>query len=358
MGSSTQTPVHQTWFMLGELIRLRQGDEETSRERYYYEHQESMAARQRSELLQQEFEAASQTLRAELTLQAEQYMNHYAQEEQAYFHSTARAMEMHAEALMAQERAQLMHHYLVQTTEVEQRARAAETVFNQLHQEHLEQFQEVNAQHEETQQLLRRELEESQQEGEANAEESQRIRQILQRERAMQEQNLVRQAEGWRQHSASVAEVAQRTIAEREDDLTIERLNADELRTELQEAQADLTQWQEWYDQYDWPEEEEGDLYDAEGTAEEEAAAAAASPRAARSSRSCSKHSGGTTSNSAGVVGANPSTSDASFNSTYLWYSSTRAIGKTYFQCDESSAAAAVNPDSSRDFFAHWSVFA
>ena len=275
MGSSTQTPVHQTWFMLGELIRLRQGDEEASRERYYYEHQESMAARQRSELLQQEFEAASQTLRAELTLQAEQYMNHYAQEEQAYFHSTARAMEMHAEALMAQERAQLMHHYLVQTTEVEQRARAAETVFNQLHQEHLEQFQEVNAQHEETQQLLRRELEESQQEGEANAEESQRIRQILQRERAMQEQNLVRQAEGWRQHSASVAEVAQRTIAEREDDLTIERLNADELRTELQEAQADLTQWQEWYDQYDWPEEEEGDLYDAEGTAEEEAAAAA-----------------------------------------------------------------------------------
>ena len=194
MGSSTQTPVHQTWFMLGELIRLRQGDEEASRERYYYEHQESMAARQRSELLQQEFEAASQILRVELTLQAEQYMNLYAHKEQAYFHSTARAMETHIEAVLAQKLAQLLHHYLVQTTEVEQRARAAETVFNQLHQEHLEQLQEVNAQHQETRQLLRRELEESQQEGKVTPEEFQRIRQILQRERAMQEQNLVRQA--------------------------------------------------------------------------------------------------------------------------------------------------------------------
>ena len=125
MGSSTQTPIHQTWFMLGDIIRLRQGDEEASRERYYFEQQESNAARQRSEMLQQEFEAASQALRAELTLQAEQYMNHYAQEEQTFFHSTIRAMETHAEAVMAQERAQLLHNYLVQTTEVEQRAQAA-----------------------------------------------------------------------------------------------------------------------------------------------------------------------------------------------------------------------------------------
>ena len=95
----------------------------------------------------------------------------------------------------------------------------------------------------------------------------------------MQEQSLVRQAEGWRQHSASVTEVTQRTIAEKEEDLTLERLNADELRTELQEAQADLTQWQEWYDHYDWPEEEEGDLYNTAGTAEEEEAAAAPVPQ-------------------------------------------------------------------------------
>ena len=110
-------------------------------------------------------------------------MNHYAQEEQAPFHSTIRAMETHAEAAMAQERAQLLHNYLVQTTEVEQRAQAAETVFNQLHQEHLEQFQEVNAENENVQLQLRRELFENHQEGEKTVEENQRIRQLLQRER-------------------------------------------------------------------------------------------------------------------------------------------------------------------------------
>ena len=62
----------------------------------------------------------------------------------------------------------------------------------------------------------------------------------------------MRQAEGWRQHSASVAEVAQGTIRDTEEELTAERLNAEELRLELQEAQDQLTTWQESYDQYDW----------------------------------------------------------------------------------------------------------
>ena len=66
---------------------------------------------------------------------------------------------------------------------MEQRAQAAETVFNQLHQEHLEQFQEVNAEKENVQLQLRRELFENHQEGKRTDEENQRIRQLLQRER-------------------------------------------------------------------------------------------------------------------------------------------------------------------------------
>ena len=60
-----------------------------------------------------------------LTLQAEQYMNHYAQKEQAFFHSTVRAMETHAEAVVARESSTLEPLYVVQTTEVEQRTRVA-----------------------------------------------------------------------------------------------------------------------------------------------------------------------------------------------------------------------------------------
>ena len=111
----------------------------------------------------------------------------------------------------------------------------------------MEQLQQVNAQREETQQLRQQELEESQQEGEANVEESQRICQLLQRERAVQEENLARHAEA--QTPPRGMETTQplslkllNAQSQKEESLTLERLNADELRTELQVAQADLTQ--------------------------------------------------------------------------------------------------------------------
>ena len=129
MGSSMQTPSIRHGSRLESSSAFGKGTE-ASREGHCYEHERSTTARQRSEVLQQEFEATSPTLRAELTLQAEKHMNHHAHEEQAYFHSKARAMEMHAEALLTQEQAQLMHRYLALTTEVEQRAQAAETIFN------------------------------------------------------------------------------------------------------------------------------------------------------------------------------------------------------------------------------------
>ena len=127
------------------------------------------------------------------------------------------------------------------------------------------------------------------------------------REREMQEQNLVRQAEWWRQHSASIAEVAQGTIRDTEEELTAERLNAEELRLELQEEQDQLTTRQEWYDQYDWGEEEEQDLYgDGEGSS-------SSTPRMRRDN---SNHSGWTTSNTSGVDGTDPCSPHASDNSS------------------------------------------
>ena len=179
----------------------------------------------------------------------------------------------------------------------------------------------------------------------------------------MQEQNLVQQAEGWRQHSAPLSLKSLNALLQKEKKiLTLERLNADELRTELQEAQADLTQWQEWYDQYDWPEEEEGDLVyttqkeqQRKRQQQQQAAAAAAQVQEQPAAAGVVPITPvGPPTTLPVLLGQIPAHLMPPSTLPTFWYSSTRAIGKTHFQRDETSAAAAVNPDSCRDFFAYW----
>ena len=71
------------------------------------------------------------SLRAELTLQAEQHLNHFLQQEQACFTSYLRNVESHLQAEVANTRFHLQQEYLARTFEVEERAAASENAYAQ-----------------------------------------------------------------------------------------------------------------------------------------------------------------------------------------------------------------------------------
>ena len=87
--------------MLAEVVHLHLGDEEASRERFVYEQQEAFNAATQRELQMVELEEIAGHLREELTLQAEQHLNHFVQQEQAYFTSHLRNVESHLQAEVA-----------------------------------------------------------------------------------------------------------------------------------------------------------------------------------------------------------------------------------------------------------------
>ena len=96
-GSGTQAPA-QVWRMLAEVVHLHLGDEEASREGFVYEQQEAYNAATQREHQRTELEEIAGSLRAELTLQAEQHLNHFLQQEQACFTSHLRSVESHLQA--------------------------------------------------------------------------------------------------------------------------------------------------------------------------------------------------------------------------------------------------------------------
>ena len=99
-GSGTQAPA-QVWRMLAEVVHLHLGDEEASRERFVYEQQEAYDAAAQREHQRTELEEIAGSLRAELTMQAEQHLNHSLQQEQACFTSHLRNVESHLQAKVA-----------------------------------------------------------------------------------------------------------------------------------------------------------------------------------------------------------------------------------------------------------------
>ena len=137
-GCGTQAPA-QVWRMLAEVVHLHLGDEEASRERFVYEQQEGYNAATQREHHHTELEEIAGSLRAELTLQAEQHLNHFLQQEQACFASHLRNVESHLQAEVANTRFRLQQEYLARTSEVEARAAASENAYAQLHRELLEQ---------------------------------------------------------------------------------------------------------------------------------------------------------------------------------------------------------------------------
>ena len=192
-GSGTQAPA-QVWRMLREVVHLHRGDEEATRERCVYEQQEAYNAAAQREHQHTELEEIAGSLRADLTLQAEQHLNHFLQLEQACFTSHLRNVESHLQAEVANTRFHLQQEYLARTFEVEERAAASENAYANMHRELLEQrnqLQENQAQlmegglrlqgqYTEHVQQLRRELQEAQHQGVLDSESGTASRQIIQ----------------------------------------------------------------------------------------------------------------------------------------------------------------------------------
>ena len=216
-GSGTQAPA-QVWRTLREVVHLHRGDEEASLERFVYEQQEAYNAAAQREHQHTELEEIAGSLRAELTLQAEQHLNHFLLQEQACFTSHLRNVESHLQAEVANTRFHLQQEYLVRTSEVEERAAASEYAYASMHREHLEQRDQLQAnqahlmegglhlQGEYTEHVhqLRRELQEAQHQRLLDSESGTASRQIIQRERAIHQSNLAEQAERWRAHSMEI----------------------------------------------------------------------------------------------------------------------------------------------------------
>ena len=198
-GSGTQAPA-QVWRMLREVVHLHRGDEEASRERFVYEQQRHIIAAAQREHKHTELEEIAGSLRAEITIQAEQHLNHFLQQEQACFTSHLRNVESHLQAEVANTRFHLQQEYLVRTSEVEERAAASEYAYAFIHRELLEQRDQLQAnqahlmegglhlqgEYTEHVQQLRRELQEAQHQRVLDSESGIASRQIIQRERAIQ----------------------------------------------------------------------------------------------------------------------------------------------------------------------------
>ena len=102
-GSGTQVPA-QVWRILAEVAHLHLGDEEASRERFVYEQQEEFSAAHQQEQQRIELEQIAGSFRNELTMQAEQHLNHYVQQELAYFTAHLRNVKSHLQEEVAKTR--------------------------------------------------------------------------------------------------------------------------------------------------------------------------------------------------------------------------------------------------------------
>ena len=270
-GSNTQTPIHQTWFMISDLMRLREGDEEETSQRIAFGEQQVFEANLRQENLRHEFEHAARDLRAELTIQAEQAMNYYVQEEHAYFQARTRTLQAEAETAVSAQQRNMQQQFLLQTAEVQQRAEAAERTANLMAEEHHQNLRNLSTECEQEMEQLRRELLDAQQAHGMMTESRTIAQQTLLRERAVHEQNLQHQEERWSEHSQGILEEAQIRIADYREAEEQDQEEITTLRAYLHEAQEELSEWEEWYHL-----EEHQEQWDTPGAGEEEEEAAAA----------------------------------------------------------------------------------
>ena len=196
-------------------------------------------------------------------MQAEKHLYHYVLEEQAYFTSHLRNVELHLQAEVANTRLHLQREYWARTTETEARAATSDNAYAQLHRELLEQQIQLQAHQvhllEGRFQLrgeynghvgqLRRELAEAQHQRLLDAESGTASRQIIQRERAIRQRNLTEQAEKWRAHTMEIFYEGRATITTEKREVQAEKEIVDQLQEHLAATQAQVDDWSFWYDQ-------------------------------------------------------------------------------------------------------------
>ena len=74
-------------------------------------------------------------------------------------------------------------------------------------------------------------------------------RQIIQRERAIHQRNLAEQAEKWRAHSLEIFDEGRAAISTHRQEIFAERDIISQLQEHLAETQAQVDDWNFWYDQ-------------------------------------------------------------------------------------------------------------
>ena len=110
-------------------------------------------------------------------------------------------------------------------------------------------------------QQLRRELQEAQHQRVLDSESGTASRQIIQRERAIHQRNLAEQAERWRAHSMEIYDEGRAAVSTQRQEILAERDIVNQVKEHLAETQAQVDDWNFWYDQ----EEYGSDPYEAVG---------------------------------------------------------------------------------------------
>ena len=164
---------------------------------------------------------------------------------------------------MANTRLHLQQEYIARTFEVEERAAASENAYAAMHRELLEQREQLQAnqahlmegglhlqgQYTEHVQQLRRELQEAHHQRVLDSESGTASRQIIQRERAIHQRNLAEQAERWRAHSMEIYDEGRAAVSTHRQEILAERDIVRQLQEHLAETQAQVDDWNFWYDQ-------------------------------------------------------------------------------------------------------------
>ena len=203
------------------------------------------------------------SLRAELSTQAEQHLSHFLLQEQACFNFHLSNVGSHVQAEVANTRVRLQQEYLARTTEVEERAAASEIAYAAMHRELLDQRDQLQAnqthlmegglhlqgQHTEHVQQLGRELQEAHHQRALDSESDTACRQIIQRERAIHQRNLAEQDERWRAHSMEIFDEGIAAVSTHRQEILAERDIVHQLQEHLAETQAQVDDWNFWYDQ-------------------------------------------------------------------------------------------------------------
>ena len=222
-------PVLRTSFaFVNQRIDMQRGAEEASAQRVTFEANMVFEATQREETLRRELQEIR--FAEACSLQAQQELHFWEQHERAAYEARLRT----AELRLCQETAQHTHNLEVNALQAHHQLRGeleeAETSYRHSLQTEAEAF----AHH------LRQELE---YQTTSNAQ----AQSLLSAERRQRDIDLDDQAERWQEAVDMITTGAQEELNHEIQECTMEEMTNQELRQELEEAQNDLTAWDDWY---------------------------------------------------------------------------------------------------------------